>query len=127
MSPESMDLVFQALANDKRRKLLDYIKEHPGCLVKDVCKNFDVTRIAVMKHLTVLEKADLLITDKRGRDKHLFINVVPIQMIHARWTSEYSALWAGRMLDIKFAAEQKQQIENTEVENTQIAKQRNEK
>ncbi|XOV80448.1 MAG: ArsR/SmtB family transcription factor [Aestuariibacter sp.] len=110
MTPESMDLVFQALGNDKRRKLLDYIKEHPGCLVKDVCKNFDVTRIAVMKHLTVLEKADLLITDKRGRDKHLYINVVPIQMIHARWTTDYSAMWAGRMLDIKVMAEQKQQI-----------------
>ena len=114
MSPESMDLVFQALANDKRRKLLDYIKEHPGCLVKDVCKNFDVTRIAIMKHLTVLEKADLLITDKRGRDKHLFINAVPIQMIHSRWTTEYSALWSGRMLDIKFLAEQKQQAENVQ-------------
>lgn len=108
MSPESMDAVFQALANDKRRKLLDYIKEHPGCLVKDVCMEFDVTRIAIMKHLTVLEKAELLITDKRGRDKHLFINVIPIQMIHSRWTTEYSALWAGRMLDIKFVAEQKQ-------------------
>lgn len=112
MTPESMDLVFQALANEKRRKLLDYIKEYPGCLVKDVCKNFDVTRIAIMKHLTVLEKAQLLITDKRGRDKHLFINVVPIQMIHARWTSEYSALWAGKMLDIKFMAEQKQHIDD---------------
>lgn len=111
MTPESMDLVFQALANNKRRQLLDYIKTHPGCLVKDVCKNFDVTRIAIMKHLTVLEKANLLITDKRGRDKHLYINVVPIQMIHARWTTEYSALWAGRMLDIKFMAEQKEQAE----------------
>jgi len=43
-------------------------------------------------------------------DKHLYINVVPIQMIHARWTTEYSAMWAGRMLDIKVMAEQKQQI-----------------
>lgn len=115
MSPESMDLVFQALSSDKRRKLMDYIKEHPGCLVKDVCKNFDVSRIAIMKHLTVLEKADLLITDKRGREKHLFINVVPIQMIHSRWTTEYSALWAGRMLDIKFAAELKQQTESSQL------------
>lgn len=111
MTPESMDAVFHALANDKRRKLLDYVRANPGCLVKDVCKNFDVTRIAVMKHLTVLEKADLLISDKQGRDRHLYINIVPIQLIHARWTSEYSALWAGKMLDIKFAAEQKQQVQ----------------
>lgn len=123
MSPESMDAVFQALANDKRRKLLDYVKEHPGCLVKDVCKEFDVTRIAVMKHLTVLEKADLLITDKRGRDKHLFINVIPIQLIHSRWTTEYSAMWAGRMLDIKFVAEQKE-VEQQEAQSEQKRKQK---
>ena len=108
MRPESMDNVFHALANDKRRDMLDYVKNHPGCLVRDVCKNFDVSRIAVMKHLATLEKAELLITEKRGRDKHLYINVVPIQMIHARWTTDYSAMWANTLIDIKFSAEQQQ-------------------
>ena len=58
-----------------------------------------------MRHLTVLEEAGLIISDKRGRTRHLYMNAVPIQMIHDRWTSEYSALWSGRMLDIKYLAE----------------------
>ena len=107
LSPESMDAVFQALAHSDRRRMLDHVKRHPGCSVSEVAAGFDVTRIAVMRHLTVLEEAGLLISEKRGRTRHLYLNIVPIQAIHDRWTSEYAALWAGRVLDIKHLAEQR--------------------
>ena len=107
MSPDSMDAVFQALGNAQRRCMLDYVKNHPGCSVGQVASGFDVSRVAVMRHLAVLEDAQLIISDKRGRTRHLYMNAVPIQMIHDRWTSEYSALWAGRTLDIKYLAEQR--------------------
>ena len=107
LSPESMDAVFQALGHSARRAMLDHVKAHPGCSVGEVAAQFDVTRIAVMRHLGVLEEAGLLISEKRGRTRHLWINIVPIQMIHDRWTSDYSALWAGRVLDIKYLAEQR--------------------
>ena len=107
MNPDSMDAVFQALGNAQRRRMLDFVKNHPGCSVGEVAAGFDVSRIAVMRHLTVLEEAGLLISQKRGRVRHLYMNVVPIQMIHDRWSSEYSALWAGKLLDIKYRAEQR--------------------
>ncbi|WP_300543348.1 helix-turn-helix transcriptional regulator [Maricaulis sp.] len=107
MSPESMDTVFQALGNAQRRRMLDFVKNHPGCAVGEVAAGFDVSRVAVMRHLAVLEEAGLIISDKRGRTRHLYMNVVPIQMIHDRWSSEYSAMWAGRVLDIKYLAEQR--------------------
>jgi len=107
MSPETMDAVFQALGNAQRRRMLDYVKNHPGCSVGEVAGGFDVSRVAVMRHLAVLEDADLIISDKRGRTRHLYMNAVPIQMIHDRWASEYSAMWAGRTLDIKYLAEQR--------------------
>jgi DNA-binding transcriptional ArsR family regulator len=105
MSPDTMDAVFQALASATRREVLDIVRNEPGCSVGAVASRFDVSRIAVMRHLTVLEEAGLIISDKRGRTRHLYMNAVPIQMIHDRWTSEYSALWSGRMLDIKYLAE----------------------
>lgn len=105
MSPDTMDAVFQALASATRREMLDIVRSEPGCSVGAVASRFDVSRIAVMRHLTVLEEAGLIISDKRGRTRHLYMNAVPIQMIHDRWTSEYSALWSGRMLDIKYLAE----------------------
>ncbi|RKQ95622.1 ArsR/SmtB family transcription factor [Maricaulis maris] len=121
MSPDTMDAVFQALASTTRRAMLDIVRNEPGCSVGAVAGRFDVSRIAVMRHLSVLEEAGLIISDKRGRTRHLYMNAVPIQMIHDRWTSEYSALWSGRMLDIKYLAEQRRAQEGDGAETDDIA------
>jgi len=92
-----MDLVFRALASAARRRMLDILKDKPGCNVNQVSASFDMSRIAVMKHLRVLEEANLVVSQKRGRDRHLYFNAVPIQMIYDRWTTEYSAVWAGSL------------------------------
>ncbi len=102
-----MDSVFHALASSSRRQILDIVRNQPGASVADVARCFDVSRIAVMKHLAVLEDAGLLLSEKRGRRRHLYFNPVPIQMIHERWTSEYSALWSGRLTAFKRAVEEK--------------------
>jgi len=105
MKPESMDKVFQALASSTRREMLDIVRNRPGCSVRDVSRHFDVSRIAVMKHLTVLEQAGLLISEKKGRRRSLYFNTVPIQIIHDRWTSEFSALWAGKLTAFRYRLE----------------------
>ena len=101
-----MDKLFQALASAARRKILDIVRDKPGASVIEVSKHFDVSRIAIMKHLKVLEDAGLIVSEKQGRTRHLYFNVVPIQMIHERWTSDYSALWAGALTDLKHRVEQ---------------------
>lgn len=103
-----MDDLFHALASEPRREMLDIIKDRPGCNVMDVCKYFDVSRIAVMKHLNVLEKANLIISEKVGRTRRLYFNAAPIQMIYERWTTDYSAMWAGRLTEFK------RQVETTQ-------------
>lgn len=100
-----MDVVFQALAHESRRRMLDIVKEEPGIGVGVLAAEFDVSRIAVMKHLAVLEEANLILSEKDGRTRKLYFNAAPIQMIHDRWTSEYSAYWAGQMTRIKYLAE----------------------
>ena len=100
-----MDKLFHALASNTRREMLDIIKEQPGCSLVHVCRYFDVSRIAVMKHLGVLEAADLVISEKQGRSRALYFNAAPIQAIYERWTSEYSALWAGRLTAFKHHVE----------------------
>jgi len=100
-----MDAVFAALANGSRRLMLDIVRNDPGCSVNDVCAHFDMSRIAVMKHLRILEAARLIISEKRGRSRQLYFNAVPIQMIYDRWTTEYSALWASGLTALKYAVE----------------------
>lgn len=105
-----MDSVFLALSHQTRRKILDIVKSMPGCSVADVVKYFDdISRIAVMKHLDVLESADLVVSRKQGRRRELFFNAAPIQMIYDRWTTEYSRFWASRALDLKYLLENKQE------------------
>jgi len=100
-----MDAVFQALAHEGRRRILDILKERPGCSVGDVCAQFEMSRIAVMKNIRVLEDARLIASEKRGRTRRLFMNAVPIRMIYERWLTEYSALWAERLTRIKYRVE----------------------
>ena len=106
-----MDQVFRALAHSMRREMLDIVKKDPGCSLLHVCNHFDVSRIAVMKHLKILEEADLIVSRKQGRTRALYINVAPIQMIYDRWTTEYSGYFASRLTDLKYKLEKDSQVE----------------
>ena len=85
--------------------MMDLVKQSPGCSVNDLCEHFETSRIAVMKHLKVLVEANLIISQKKGRKRELFFNVAPIQMIHDRWSDEYSEFWATQMIDLKYKIE----------------------
>ena len=122
MSDADMDAVFQALAQESRRRMLDIVKQEPGISVGALAANFDVSRIAVMKHLAVLETAGLLISEKDGRTRRLYFNAAPIQMIHDRWTTEYSAYWAGEMIRIKYLAEAHDSKTHNKNKNTKKGK-----
>lgn len=102
---DDMDSIFQALAHVTRRAMLDHVRADPGLSVGKLASHFDVSRIAVMNHLAVLEKAQLVISEKDGRSRRLYLNAMPIQDIHERWTDTYSSHWAERVNIIKHAAE----------------------
>lgn len=105
ITDNDMDAVFQALAHVTRRAILDIVRATPGIAVGELARNFDVSRIAVMNHLTVLEKARLIISEKEGRSRRLYLNVMPIADIYERWTDTLSAHWANRVNTIRHAAE----------------------
>lgn len=110
---DSMDRAFGALANQHRRRMLDLLKASPGCNLTHLCDHFEISRIGVMKHLDVLETAGLVISERKGRERHLYFNVMPIQAIYDRWTSEYSALWATRLADLKHRVESRNLAQDT--------------
>lgn len=115
MSEEAeYDAVFQALAHESRRRMLDIVKENPGVAVGALAAGFDVTRIAVMKHLAVLEEARLIVSEKDGRTRRLYFNAAPIRMIYDRWTDDLSGHFASEVLRIKAAAESRAKREKKE-------------
>jgi DNA-binding transcriptional ArsR family regulator len=95
------DRVFKALGDPTRRLLLDRLFERDGRTLTELESQLDMTRFGVMKHLRVLEDADLVTTRRRGREKLHFLNPVPIQLIHERWVSKYAERWAGALTGLK--------------------------
>ena len=85
----SMDDAFRALADPVRRQLLDSLHAKNGQTLGELCEGRDMSRQAVTKHLAVLEEANLVVTEKRGREKLHYLNPVPIQEIADRWIGKY--------------------------------------
>src|ERR671935_785379 len=85
-----MELVFKALADAGRRRLLDRLFERDGQTLLELCEALPgMTRFGVMKHLRVLEDAGLVSTRRVGREKLHYLNPVPIRLIHDRWIGKY--------------------------------------
>ncbi len=83
------DLLFKALADSSRRKLLDLLHAHDGRTLNDLCEHLDMTRQGVTQHLNLLEAANLVATMRRGREKLHFLNPVPLQEIYERWIAKF--------------------------------------
>jgi DNA-binding transcriptional ArsR family regulator len=96
-----MDAVFKALADPTRRDLLDALFEKDGQSLSALVARFEMTRIGVAKHLGILQKAGLVVSRRRGREKLHFLNPVPIRLIHDRWVSKYTETWASGLIDMK--------------------------
>jgi len=96
-----MDEVFRALGDPTRRQLLDRLYERDGLSLSELERGLPMTRFGVMKHLRVLEDANLIVTRRRGREKLHFLNPVPIRLIHDRWVSKYAEPWASVLSELK--------------------------
>jgi DNA-binding transcriptional ArsR family regulator len=94
--------VFKALADGGRRQLLDALFVRDGQTLGALCEVLPtITRFGVMKHLSVLEDAGLVVTEKVGRAKLHYLNPVPIQDIHDRWISKYAQPVAAAMAGLR--------------------------
>jgi DNA-binding transcriptional ArsR family regulator len=97
----SMDAVFRALADPIRRQLLDRLHARNGQTLSELCEGHDMTRQAVTKHLALLEEANLIATQWRGREKFHYLNPVPIQDIADRWIRKYERSRLRALADLK--------------------------
>jgi len=98
---EDTDLLFKALADPSRRKLLDLLHAHDGRTLNELCEHLDMTRQGVTQHLGVLEAANLVVTVWRGREKLHFLNTVPLQEIYERWIAKFEKRRLKALGDLK--------------------------
>ncbi len=98
-----MDLVFKALADETRRKMLDRLLAEPGQTLGDLTSGLGMRRQSASKHLKLLEEAGLVTSEWQGREKRHFLNPVPIREISRRWVDKYATARVDALLTMKEA------------------------
>lgn len=93
---EHLDLVFRALSDRTRRRLLARLTEG-SAMVTELAKPFDMSLPAVGKHLRVLENAGLIERTIRGRVHRCALNASPLRSV-GEWLEHYQQFW-GDTLD----------------------------
>jgi DNA-binding transcriptional ArsR family regulator len=91
-SADADDQLFKALADRRRREILDLLKDGART-TGELCARFEgaLDRCTVMQHLGVLERAELILVTREGRTRWNHLNAGPIRDIYERWVSGYAA------------------------------------
>lgn len=103
-----MERVWKALADRTRRALLDRLAEGPQT-TGALCGQFRTSRFAVMKHLRVLERARLIIVERRGRERWNFLNPAPLRRVYERWVRPHQQRWTAGLAGLGRRVEQQEQ------------------
>lgn len=101
MTPEHHS--FKALADPTRREILRHLSQS-DLTIAQVSDNFDMTRAAVKKHLTVLSDGGLITVRTRGREKVNALNPDGFAPIRD-WLSFFDQFWDDRLADLKSTIE----------------------
>ncbi|HEX4473935.1 MAG TPA: metalloregulator ArsR/SmtB family transcription factor [Polyangiaceae bacterium] len=107
MLAANVDLVFSAISDPTRRRILDRLQRGPA-RVTDIAAPFDMSLNAVSKHVKVLESAGLVRRSRQGREHVLALDARPLARI-AGWANGYERYWTERIdrLESFFAEKRK--------------------
>jgi DNA-binding transcriptional ArsR family regulator len=87
--------VFAALADPRRRELLELLASMPGASAGTLAERLPVTRQAVAQHLTVLEESSLVSRRRDGRQ--VLFSVRPeVLTATADWLAARVSAWLGQ-------------------------------
>lgn len=100
MSREARDLVFEALADEHRRLILDRLRRRNGQTLTELCEKQEISRQAVTKHVKILEEANLILAQRRGRERLHFLNPVPIHAVAMRWLKQFDSVRLEALLAV---------------------------
>lgn len=81
--------------------MLDLLSERPLTTSELAAAFPRLSRFAVMQHLGVLERANLVLVQRVGRERYNYVNAVPIQQMYDRWVGRYVQPWAEALVDLK--------------------------
>lgn len=106
-----LDVAFAALSDCTRRGVLEQLGRHE-CSITDLAEHFDMTLTGMRKHVGVLERSGLVVTEKVGRVRHCRIAKRRLDEVTA-WIDDYHRLWDERFAQLDDVLEDLKHKENT--------------
>lgn len=97
MSESDREAVFSALADPSRRLILMRLQTRNGQTLGQLGEGLPITRQAVTKHIKLLEAANLVLSEKSGRERLHFLNPVPLRAVAIRWLERFDATPIGAL------------------------------
>ena len=104
-APEQMG--FRALADPTRRNILQMLSKNE-MTIAEVAENFQMTRAAVKKHLTILREGDLITVRTSGRTRLNALNTDGMRRVFD-WFGYFDAFWDDRLATLKTEIEKDMQ------------------
>ena len=91
---------FAALSDPTRRQIVELLAEGGAQRIADLSTGFDMSRQAVTKHLDILNKAGVVITEHRGRERFNRLAGDAFDPIHD-WLARYDRFWESKLGQLK--------------------------
>lgn len=88
------DTAFAALSDATRRGVLEQLGRSDASIT-DLAESFHMTLTGMKKHITVLEQAGLVTTEKVGRVRTCRLGLSRLEQ-EAEWIERYRQLWDAR-------------------------------
>lgn len=98
-SAEEKSDVYRAIADDKRRRILDLLAEGDKP-VQALVAEFDVSFAAISQHLRVLRESGLVTKRVEGRQHLYSARLEALEEVHS-WTARYRSFWRGRLAKLR--------------------------
>jgi DNA-binding transcriptional ArsR family regulator len=99
------DEVLTALADPTRRRVLTLLAERGEGTATTLAGELPVSRVAVVKHLAVLDRAGLVQARRQGREVRYTVRTEQLDAT-ARWMAGLATQWDARLAAIKRLAEE---------------------
>ncbi len=90
---------FRALADPTRRSILQLLA-NDDMTIAEVAENFQMTRAAVKKHLTILNEGNLISVQVDGRSRRNSLNADGLKQVFD-WFGYFDAFWDSRLNTLK--------------------------
>ena len=99
------DTVMAALADPTRWRVLTLLAERGEATATTLAGELPVSRVAVVKHLAVLDRAGLVAGRRQGREVRYTVRTEQLE-VTARWMAALASQWDQRLAAIKRLAEE---------------------